>query len=277
MPTMSESEAPPPELAREAADVLRAAMREEGVSRTELARRLGRTKGYVSQVLSGDRNMTLRTLDAIANSLGRCVDVRLAPIQPAHTRPTTPPRRALSDEMLVKRAAAGDDEAWKSLIDRYTPLIRSIVDRHRLQAADADDVVQVIWLRLAERIRQLREPADIRIWLASTARTQALRVLRSSPLEEADEDALEPSDTAVPGPDDEQLARDRDAKLIQAIARLPEQWRRLMEVLLLDDSSPGYAEISARLDMPIGSIGPTRARALERLREDLEIAELLAA
>ncbi|MFD0687943.1 RNA polymerase sigma factor [Actinomadura fibrosa] len=170
---------------------------------------------------------------------------------------------------LVNRAGAGDQDAWNDLVDRYAPLVWSVCRRFRLGAADADDVGQSVWLRLVEHLPRLRDPAALPGWLATTTRRECLRVVRAQQRKERIE---QPLDTYMtPGEQDalvehEVLAAERNMLLRTAFGQLPEHCRRLL-ALLMQDPPLSYAEISARLDTSIGSIGPTRARCLQRLRD----------
>jgi len=185
---------------------------------------------------------------------------------------------------LVERAAAGDAGAWDELVERYAPLVLSVVRRHRLQAADGEDVVQTLWLRLVEHLPDLRDPRALPGWIVSTASHECLRVLRLNrrvrpfdPLDQVDapgpadprrEDGSAPVEAEVIL---EMAAASRHEALLSAFADLPESQRRLL-LLLVTDPPLTYAEISARLGVPIGSIGPSRARALERIRRHPAVA-----
>jgi RNA polymerase sigma factor (sigma-70 family) len=177
---------------------------------------------------------------------------------------------------LVVGAAGGDTNAWDELVDRFSGLVWHIARGHRLGDADAADVAQTVWLRLVESLPRLREPAALGGWLATTTRHECLRVLRISGREVPDEsDALVdiPSTDASPEAVAE-LAEDR--QLVRAaLDRLSERCRTLLRALAYspDDS---YADISAALGMPVGSIGPTRARCLQRLRRELVAGGALA-
>jgi RNA polymerase sigma factor (sigma-70 family) len=170
---------------------------------------------------------------------------------------------------LVARAAAGDRSAWDELVDRYGGLLWSIARAHRLSQADAADVVQITWLRLAERLGTLREPSSVRAWLATTARRESLRIVRETERVASLDDWTWSSLGADPtdGPEATVLRNERDRLLWQAFELLPEQSRRLLRLLVAEPSS--YREVAAALDMPIGSIGPTRARSLAELRRNL--------
>lgn len=174
---------------------------------------------------------------------------------------------------LVAAAAAGDQEAWNALVSRYAGLVWSVARSFRLDDADAGDVSQTCWLRLVEHLGRLRDPERVGAWLATTARNEALRILRRSgrqvPVGDSHELDLEDRDSSPP--DRGLLTAERDAVLWQAFEALPERCRMLLRVLLADPP-PSYDEVSAALDMPIGSIGPTRGRCLQRLRQHAELA-----
>jgi RNA polymerase sigma factor (sigma-70 family) len=178
---------------------------------------------------------------------------------------------------LVARARDGDTRAWDALVERYAPVIWSICRQYRLGPADADDVGQSVWLCLVARLDKIRQPAALPGWLATTARRECGRVLRAArgpraaryPLD-AETIPDEQADTAG----QELLAAERHAALRQAIAGLPPAGQRLIALLAADPPVP-YAQISARLGIPVGSIGPTRRRCLDRMRRHPAIAALI--
>jgi RNA polymerase sigma factor (sigma-70 family) len=178
---------------------------------------------------------------------------------------------------LVARVAEGDQEAWHDIIERYAPLVWSICVRYQLERRDIDDVGQDVWLALVENIATLREPAALAGWLATTTRNECLRVLRSARRQAVDRvpaDDLMVPDSALPI-EQEIIEAERNAALRAAFAELPSACHDLL-ALLMSDPPPGYAEVSARLGMPVGSIGPTRARCLDRLRRSPHMAAVLA-
>jgi RNA polymerase sigma factor (sigma-70 family) len=181
------------------------------------------------------------------------------------------PRRARrSDKLvsrLVARAAEGDPRAWDELVDEYGGLVWGVARAYRLSAADAADVSQITWQRLVEKIDRLHDPARVGAWLATTAGRQCMQVLRRSARVIPQSDDLPEQASDAPPADASLLADERDSALWRAMAALPARDRRLLR-MLVSDPAPSYAEISAALDMPIGSIGPTRARALDRLRRE---------
>ena len=179
---------------------------------------------------------------------------------------------------LVTRASNGDKQAWDALVERYAPLIWSICRRYRFGGADAEDVGQAVWLHLVEHLGNLRDPAALPGWLTTTTRRECCRVLRATDkLPPHDGQMLENTpDEQTATAEDELLAAERNAALREAFARLPPGCQRLLALLIADPTVP-YTEISARLGVPVGSIGPNRRRYLDRLRRDPAIARLINA
>jgi RNA polymerase sigma factor (sigma-70 family) len=178
---------------------------------------------------------------------------------------------------LVARVGDGDQEAWNELIERYAPLVWSICGRYQLSRPDMDDVGQSVWLLLVEQIGNLREPAALPGWLATTTKRECLRVLRAG--RRHDHAGLPPEDHMPPdspdsGIEQEIIKAERDAALRAAFAELPPFCHELLS-MLISDPAPAYAEISATLGMAVGSIGPTRARCLERLRRSPHLVTVL--
>jgi RNA polymerase sigma factor (sigma-70 family) len=180
---------------------------------------------------------------------------------------------------LVTRARNGDRSAWDALVDRYSPLIWAICRRYQLDRTDAEDVGQAVWLRLVEQLDNLREPAALPGWLATTTQRECHRVKRAGRRLPAGEQVLDaenlPDEQAVAA-DDELLVAECHAALRVAFSDLPPSCQQLM-ALLIADPPISYAEISAKLGIPIGSIGPNRSRGLERLRRHPAVAALIRA
>ena len=180
---------------------------------------------------------------------------------------------------LVTRARNGDRQAWDQLVDRYTPLVWSICRRHWLEAADAQDAAQTVWLTLVDHLNSLRDPAALPGWLATTTRRECGRILRAArrPGNAAYALAAEtiPDEHARPAEQD-LLAAERHAALREAFGQLPPRCQQLL-ALLTADPPVSYAEISARLGIPAGSIGPTRRRCLDKLRRHPAITALINA
>ena len=173
---------------------------------------------------------------------------------------------------LVRAASNGDQRAWEGLIGRFGGLVWSVARAHGLSRADAADVSQTAWLRLVEHLHRLRDPERVGTWLAATARHEALRTLRRArrQLPVGDDAALdaelERSGPPVEGPEAWTLAAERRDLLWRAFAALPARCQTLLRVLMADPP-PSYQQVAAAMDMPIGSIGPTRGRCLDRLRQ----------
>jgi len=171
---------------------------------------------------------------------------------------------------LVQRAAHGDERAWADLVEQYASLVWAVARGHGLGQADAADVSQTTWLRLAERLDLIREPHRLGAWLATTARRESLRTLRRQERYVSIDQYPEcEAEDGTPKLIDDLVARERDEALWDAFEALPCNCRVLLRAMLADPS-PSYAELSTMLEMPIGSIGPTRARCLDRLREQFE-------
>lgn len=165
----------------------------------------------------------------------------------------------------VRRAGAGDRAAWDALVADFSRMIWGVAAAHRLGPADAGEVVQTTWLRLLENIDRITHPERIGGWLATTARRESLRLLRLRGREmPSDEESTFDRGNADPTPEQLVLDGDRDRRLWAAFSRLSQRCRALLQLVVV--VAPPYAEVAAALDMPIGSIGPTRARCLQRLR-----------
>jgi RNA polymerase sigma factor (sigma-70 family) len=174
---------------------------------------------------------------------------------------------------LVLAARAGDSSAWPELIDRFDTTLRNIAASCRLASADVDDVVQSTWLALLQDLQRLREPAAVAGWLAIVTRREAIRVHRTRAREQLTDDVELSGDPARPGPEASALASERRAVLTRALATLPDRHHRLM-TLLLAQPTLDYQQISERLAIPVGSIGPIRSRALTRLSRHPELCRL---
>ncbi|WP_246446798.1 RNA polymerase sigma factor [Micromonospora polyrhachis] len=175
---------------------------------------------------------------------------------------------------LVAAATTGDEDAWAELVRRYTPLVLSVIKSYGLDRTDASDVNQTVWLRLVEHLDRIEKPAALASWLASTTQRECYRLLRlgrrTQPVDVYDEEAFEShlgmsllTDSATP---DEYLLRaERLQALREGFAQLPRRCQDMLSMLTADPPA-SYREISERLAMPIGSIGPTQARCLHKLR-----------
>jgi RNA polymerase sigma factor (sigma-70 family) len=170
---------------------------------------------------------------------------------------------------LIRMAAEGRRWAWERLVAKYSRLIWAMTRDFKLSESDASDVVQATWLRLLEHIDRIEHPDRVGSWLATTARHECLRhlaVRKRVVLVQDDDDALVDAVSHQPEIDEGLLAAERAQAVREAMSSLPWRWQRLLE-MLMSDPPVSYVEISDQLGLPIGSIGPTRGRCLERLRE----------
>src|SRR6478752_6137647 len=164
---------------------------------------------------------------------------------------------------LVETARHGDESAWNEIVDRFAGLVWATVRGYALDPADALDAGQTTWLRLVEHLDRIREPEHLGAWLTTTARRESLRLIqlrrRECPTEELEEiDALEPE------PLDGLVQSERKEALGRAVSSLSTRGQALVR-LLFSDEEPSYDQISVRLGMPVGAIGPTRRRCLDQL------------
>jgi RNA polymerase sigma factor (sigma-70 family) len=178
--------------------------------------------------------------------------------------------------VLVSRAQDGDKCAWDQLVERFAPLIWSVCRRHELGRPDADDVAQVVWLRLVDQLALVRDPAALAGWIATTTRRECGRVLRAAgkpPTTRHPRGALDPPQpgTALAGPD--LLRIERHTALREAFTQLPPDCQQLIALLIQQPPVPA-AQISARLGIPVGSLARRRGRCLEKLRRRPALAAL---
>ena len=172
---------------------------------------------------------------------------------------------------LVRLAAGGDLKAWDRLVEQFERLIWSITVDFKLGESDAADVAQTTWLRLLEHIHRIEYPERVGSWLAATARNECLRTLAARKRVVLGHDEVELTTVVACEPEvDERLLASESAQAVRdAVSCLPRRWQRLLEMLMADPPVP-YAEISDRLELPVGSIGPTRRRCLVQLRTLLQ-------
>ena len=178
----------------------------------------------------------------------------------------------------VQAAREGSRLAWEELVDRFTPLLWVVARGHRLSADDAADAVQMTWLRCVERLDQVRDPDSVAAWLVAICRRESLTVLRRRARTQPDHSAViaaiqDPLGREVA---DALLDQEERTTLREAISRLPDRQRRVLLALLEahEGTGDGYREIARQLGLPVGSIGPTRQRALQRLRTDPRLQSL---
>ena len=172
---------------------------------------------------------------------------------------------------LVAAARRRDPRAWDELLRRYGNLVRAVVRRHRLQDADAADAVQSTWCKAVEQLAALRDPERMGAWLSTIARHECLALIRRARRELPDAEAVDARLAPTGGPEPVVLAAEAAAAVTAAVARLEPRRRQLVHELFYLPARD-YERISRTMGMPVGSIGPTRARALAGLRVSLERA-----
>lgn len=181
---------------------------------------------------------------------------------------------------LIQRALRGDARAWEQLVDRYARLVYSVPARYRLPPTEADDIFQDAFLALAQHLHEIQDPERLPAWLITTTRRLVWRALERRRLEQPleAEDLTDGSFSALverslsPMPTVQELIDgwQRQEALEQGLRWLNERCRSLLTLLFLEPAEPSYDEISERLGIAKGSIGPTRNRCLEQLRLALE-------
>jgi RNA polymerase sigma factor (sigma-70 family) len=186
-------------------------------------------------------------------------------------------RTLTTDSLLVAAARAGDPAAWRALVQRHDRRIAAVCHGHRLSSADAADVRQITWLRAVEHIDRLHDPERLGAWLATVARRECLRVIRQATrFRPCDDELLRHERDIAAVPDSRLLESERRVAVRTAVTALPRRDRALL-TLLYSEAEPSYADIGRSMRMPVGSIGPTRGRVLDRLRRHGRLAELAAA
>lgn len=176
----------------------------------------------------------------------------------------------LPDEELVVACRTGDNDAWDALVERYERLVYTIPARYGLTPSEIDDVFQSVWLSLLKNLEKLREPDRVSAWLVTTARRECWERRRGADYERTvttDLDTLLMDREGNELPPEEVVATYRQYQTLeQGMENLGDRCRRLLQLLYYDTSVPSYADVAEILDMPIGSIGPMRARCLKKLR-----------
>jgi RNA polymerase sigma factor (sigma-70 family) len=183
----------------------------------------------------------------------------------------------LNDSELVTACLEHDAQAWETLIRRYQRLIYSIPVKQGFSSVDAADVFQSVCLIMLKKLPSLRKQEKLFSWLMTTTTRECWRVAaqwkRESPDQREPGEAanrLAEVPAAEPLAEEERLLLEQQQIVRQAIARLPERCRQLIALLFYNQAEPSYTEISQHMKIPVASIGPTRARCLQKLKKDLE-------
>jgi RNA polymerase sigma factor (sigma-70 family) len=165
---------------------------------------------------------------------------------------------------LLTLAASGEQSAWDALVDRFGQMVWSVARGFRLDDATAKDVSQTVWLKLIENVESINDPERLPGWLATTCRREALRVSRT---QERDVPTDFEYDVEDPHPSLEDVLVDQEEQrlVVQAFRTLDGLCQQLLRLMIVEPVL-SYEEISATIGRPIGSLGPTRARCLEKLR-----------
>ena len=187
-----------------------------------------------------------------------------------HSEPT--------DAELVAACLGEDSLSWERLISRYQRLIYSIPMKARLSTEDAADVFQTVCLKLLEGLPSLRQAEKLSSWLITTTTRETWRVSaarkRSSRMLSDGTDASAESLAGIadgrPIADEQRIALEQEQLVREGIAALSDRCRELVTLLFYRKEESSYAEIARRMNMPVSSIGPTRARCLEKLKKSLE-------
>ena len=166
---------------------------------------------------------------------------------------------------LLAGAASGEPTAWNALVEKYSRLVWYVVRGFRLDDAAAADVCQTVWLKLVEHCGRIRDPERLAGWLAVTARNEALRVLKQQDKQTPSSFEFDISDPTTTDLDERLVDDEIERAALQAFSRLSEDDQQLLRLLCVDPPLD-YSTISEIIGRPVGSIGPTRQRALERLR-----------
>ncbi len=190
------------------------------------------------------------------------------------------------DVELLAAAQRGDEDSWQRLVSRYQPLVDKIIRRHRLSSWDGEDVSQHVWMQLVAQASRLREPRAVAGWIATTTAHRCCQVLRklkrSISIDPIDGPGLDSAGSTVVwgaasehrGVDDDLLRAELRKAVRRGLTELTADQQQLLLLVIAEPAVP-YREISARLGMPVGSIGPTRARLLKRLGKSLAVQTLM--
>jgi RNA polymerase sigma factor (sigma-70 family) len=166
------------------------------------------------------------------------------------------------DNELIGRCLDGNQAAWRELVQKYQRLVYSIARTICLQPEDVSDVFQQVWMELHQQLSALRHIEALPAWLITVTKRKAYAVIRSKPGEALDERLPDLSQTLT--------AIENEHTVERALDQMSDRCRRLIDLLYFRVDEPSYAEIASAMDMPLPSIGPTRARCLEKLRKLLD-------
>ncbi len=172
----------------------------------------------------------------------------------------------VEDSDLIQACLNGDESAWKELVERYARLVYSIPYRWGLSPSDADDVFQNVFTIVYRRLGSLRDQSLLAAWLIRITYHECQRLRKSAPNEAELSESLPDLGTA---PEDQVEIMERQHLVRMALKQLEPRCRELLMALFLESAAPSYEELARRLDIPVGSIGPTRARCFKKLESEL--------
>ncbi|CAN5475063.1 sigma-70 family RNA polymerase sigma factor [soil metagenome] len=182
---------------------------------------------------------------------------------------------------MLRSCRGGDARAWENLMDKYERLVFSIPLSYGLSREDAADICQITFTIFMRSMDSMRDDSRLGAWLSTVARRHTWRMMKKTHREKAGgaEDVAE-GDVAEStvlflgkSGDDAPERWETIEWLDQGLSKIEGRCRELLTALYFDEDEPSYTEVSEKLGMPIGSIGPTRARCLKRLKEALEDLE----
>lgn len=182
-----------------------------------------------------------------------------------------------TDGELIAACRSGDAQAWERLLDRYERLVFSIPLNYGLTADDAADITQITYTILLQSLDRLPDELPLGPWLTTVARRHTWRLLAQRRREVVGPDQDLAENEALGGSADDRERLELLVWLHRGLALLDERCCRLLYALYFDNAQPSYAEVAKRLKMPVGSIGPTRARCLEQMKRHLHAPEAPAA
>lgn len=171
-----------------------------------------------------------------------------------------------SDPELIQACQRGEQVAWNELVERYGRLIYSIPRRYGLSEADSDDVFSAVWTVAFRKLNELRDDTRLSAWLITTTHRETWRVGKKRGTYRELDQAIPDLDSPAP---EQAETWERQHLVHQGLTELGGRCEELLRALFLESGAPDYEAIATRLGMPVGSIGPTRARCFEKLEKIL--------
>jgi RNA polymerase sigma factor (sigma-70 family) len=184
-----------------------------------------------------------------------------------------PETKTLTDEQLVEACRRGEESAWETIVFKYQNMLFSIPLRAGLSRESASDVLQDVFTTLFEKLDSIEQPQFLRAWLTTTAKHKTIHTIqretrgggRPKSLDELEEESFFEFPDKAPLPDEVLIRLEEEIQIETALAHIDDRCRRLISMLYLEIEQVSYTEIAEILEIPLGSIGPTRARCLQKL------------